>query len=112
MDSDDALREFRMSFIRVRPDGQPTRLGYPENVGRRSKIGGDPEWIQHDESPDCPNCHEAMIFVGQIDSLDAAPDQFGEDYVSFNEYMFGDCGMIYLFFCFACCHVSTVFQCY
>lgn len=65
---------------------------YPENVGRRSKLGGELDWNQGDESPECPRCHEAMAFVGQIDSLDAAPDQFGKDYVSFSEYMLATTG--------------------
>jgi hypothetical protein len=28
------------------------------------------------------------------------------------DYMFGDVGMIYVFFCFDCCHTASLMQCY
>jgi len=30
-------------------------------------LGGEPEWIQADETPDCPSCGEPMLFVAQLE---------------------------------------------
>jgi uncharacterized protein YwqG len=86
----------------------------PEAMGERSKLGGQPDWEQNDETPRCPDCGETMTFVGQIDSVEhesktnphavnaLSPDQ---------QYMFGDVGLIYVFFCFECSRPAALFQC-
>ena len=79
---------------------------YPENLGKRSKMGGVPDWIQENEIPVCPYCKNTMEFVCQIDSIDYGKK--GNE----KEFMFGDVGMLYNFFCFNCCKVDVVFQCY
>ncbi len=78
------------------------KLNYPNNLGKRTKLGGLPEWIQNNETPTCEKCGKEMSFVVQIDSL----DYNGKN----KEYMFGDVGMIYVFFCFDCETTESIFQ--
>jgi hypothetical protein len=83
-------------------------------LGLRSKLGGNPDWEQTDETPYCPHCKEELTFVGQIDSIehDAPNNPHRVDSLSGDQdYMMGDVGLIYVFFCFDCCHSTTVFQC-
>ena len=77
-----------------------------DNVGGRTKFGGEPTWIQEDDTPHCTECQKKMSFVGQIDSIDNLP----ENKNIVDDYMFGDCGMIYVFFCFDCSTTNSVFQ--
>lgn len=74
-------------------------------LGKRSKFGGLPDWIQNDETPKCDCCNKKMEFIAQLDSI---------DYTGFaqknTEYMFGDVGMIYVFFCKNCGTSKAVFQ--
>lgn len=74
-------------------------------LGKRSKFGGNPGWIQNDETPKCDCCKKKMEFVAQLDSI---------DFTGFSgrntEYMFGDVGMIYIFFCKTCGISKSVFQ--
>lgn len=82
-------------------DGTVDKFDY----GKRSKFGGSPDWLQNDETPKCPYCRKKMDFVAQIDSIDYT------GYANPNsEYMFGDVGMIYIFFCKNCGCSSSVFQ--
>ncbi len=99
-----------MLFERL-PAGQvlPRQLS-----GAGSKLGGQPHWEQGDETPSCPHCQLVMTFVGQIDSIEQDEkhnphrvDCMGDQ----QDYMFGDVGMLYVFFCFDCCHPEVVFQC-
>jgi hypothetical protein len=69
-----------------------------EGIGQRHKLGGTPDWIQPPEIPRC-SCDREMTFYGQLDSIG---DQF----------VLGDCGMIYVFVCFDCGDVEAVQQCY
>jgi len=91
------LRELGISFKKYE------RLPYPKNLGKKSKLGGDPEWIQEAEKVECPFCHKEMTFIAQIDSIDYSNEKY-------NEYIFGDIGMIYIFFCFECLQTKSVFQ--
>ncbi|MCQ2594283.1 MAG: hypothetical protein MJ196_03380 [Treponemataceae bacterium] len=75
------------------------------DLGKRSKFGGEPNWIQNDETPKCDCCKKKMEFVAQLDSIDFT------GYVNPNaEYMFGDVGMFYIFFCKKCGISKSVFQ--
>lgn len=65
-------------------------------VGSRHKIGGDPDWLQSDDTPKC-ECGKKMTFYGQFDSI-------GDD------YCIADCGMIYVFVCFDCYSTESVIQ--
>jgi uncharacterized protein YwqG len=93
------MRELKIDFLKT---GQ--NLEYPENLGKRSKLGGEPDWIQNDETPICPNCGSKMEFICQIDSIDYGKKKDEK------EYMFGDVGMLYNFFCFSCEEAKTIFQ--
>ena len=104
------LREYEVAFARGSRSRDPNR----HDLGLRSKLGGDPEWDQGDETPNCSSCNAAMTFVGQIDSIEhdfpnnphAVEALSGEQH-----FMFGDVGMIYIFFCFQCSETKSVFQC-
>ena len=55
-----------------------------------------------------------MVFVAQIDSVehDSKRNPRGRDCLGEQDYMFGDVGMIYVFFCFECSQPGCVHQCY
>lgn len=96
------LKEFKIEF-----SAQLDDLEYPDNLGKRSKLGGEPQWIQEEEVVYCSSCKDEMKFVCQLDSIDYT------GFVNSNvEYMFGDVGMIYTFFCFSCNTVESRFQSY
>ncbi len=102
------LPTYRISLTPISDDESDTRLGL------RSKLGGVPNWDQSDEVPNCPDCKRAMTFVGQIDSIhhDSKDNPHRIDCVSGKQlFMFGDVGLIYLFFCFDCLQPKAIFQC-
>jgi len=78
---------------------------HPKELGKRSKLGGEPNWIQKDETPKCPRCNKKMTFICQIDSIG-----YTGSAITTSEYMFGDVGMLYNFFCFDCGEPDIVFQ--
>jgi uncharacterized protein YwqG len=51
------------------------------------KLGGWPYWVQGSEYPNCPECHDQMALLMQIDSEDNL------------DYMFGDAGCAHLTQC-------------
>jgi hypothetical protein len=67
-------------------------MGYkwadPE-IGTRHRIGGQPNFIQSGETPNCPACKQEMTFYAQLDSIG-------------DEYDIADCGMIYVYLCYDC----------
>jgi hypothetical protein len=65
-------------------------------AGRRSKIGGAPDWIQKPSVPIC-TCGKPMTFYAQVDSV-------GDSIV------LADLGMIYVFVCFDCFETHAVLQ--
>jgi hypothetical protein len=54
-----------------------------------------------------------MVFIAQIDSInhDAEYNPHRVDCLSDQKYMFGDVGMIYVFFCFDCLESTSIMQC-
>ncbi|MFB3894696.1 MAG: hypothetical protein ACE14V_00175 [bacterium] len=105
------LRQYEMQFIPIIED-KPV-IEHKE-LGLRSKLGGKPDWEQYDETPICPSCNEKMTFIGQIDSIehDEPHNPHAVDCLSDDQrYMFGDVGIIYIFFCFDCLETISVFQC-
>ncbi len=70
-----------------------------KSAGKRHKLGGSPDWIQNDKTPDCLSCFTAMSFYGQLDCIG-------------DKIALGDCGMIYVFICFDCGETNTVVQCH
>jgi hypothetical protein len=114
-DLPDALREYRVRIIPTERAGpQPT---HPANIGRRTKFGGIPNGIQPADDDDvrrqCPQCFGRMHFVAQIDSFEHKdennPNRKDYDDVQF---MFGDVGMIYVWFCFNCLTPQATFDSY
>lgn len=71
----------------------------PDEVGKRSKLGGEPDWIQDEEVPLCKSCKRKMIFYGQLDSIG-------------DSICLADCGMVYVFVCFSCLETQSVLQFY
>ena len=65
-------------------------------IGRRHRIGGEPDWIQEDEPQTC-TCGKSMTFYAQLDSLG-------------DNVCLADCGMIYVFICLDCFETKSVFQ--
>ena len=72
------------------------RWARPE-IGTRHRLGGSPTFIQQDEIPVCPDCREPMTFYGQLDSIN-------------DEFILADCGIVYVFVCFACFEASAFIQ--
>jgi hypothetical protein len=60
-----------------------------------SQIGGHPAWIQDALYPECPKCHQTMIFVGQVACEDI------------DEYMEG---IYYAFLCSKCHATASCYQ--
>jgi hypothetical protein len=108
------LPEIRVLLERVKKGEQAVSVGYPENLGLRTKLGGKPDWIQSDETPECELCGEPMDFVAQIDSIEHENQRnpLSKPALGHQDYMFGDVGMIYIFFCFDCLQPSCVVQYY
>lgn len=60
-----------------------------------SQIGGLPTWVQDAEYPNCPDCDQKMLFIGQISN---------EDYDQWSE------GIYYCFVCANCNVTATTYQ--
>jgi hypothetical protein len=58
-------------------------------VGRRHRIGGEPEALTEAEFPHCRSCRGSMTFYGQLDSI-------GDDFA------LADAGVVEVFVCFDC----------
>ncbi|OGC68835.1 hypothetical protein A2415_02725 [candidate division WWE3 bacterium RIFOXYC1_FULL_39_7] len=108
------LKQYKVAL--EKSDSKESVAGtYPDNLGMRTKLGGNPDWIQNDETPICPSCNKKMSFIAQIDSVE---HQSGLNPNSVNalspdqEYMFGDVGMIYVFYCFDCGETLSLLQGY
>ena len=105
------LTPYRISLTPL-PDSGSAAATAP--LGQRSRLGGEPDWEQDDETPTCPDCRAAMTFIAQIDSIhhdDPANPHRIDCLGGKQEYIFGDVGLIYVFFCFECCQSEAVFQC-
>jgi hypothetical protein len=68
----------------------------PEDVGTRHRLGGSPEWIEKQDTPQC-SCGREMTFYAQLDSIS-------------DLFVLADCGIIYIFVCFDCFNVKAVLQ--
>jgi len=107
------LVEYRVRLKRIMPGERAVEADYPKNLGRRTKLGGDPEWIQGDETPHCTRCGSKMTFIAQIDSVEhlSRHNPHSREFKD-QQWMFGDVGMIYVFYCFKCCRSANVEQDY
>ncbi|HEY1088941.1 MAG TPA: hypothetical protein VGE37_14655 [Archangium sp.] len=68
-----------------------------EEIGRRHRLGGEPNFMQAEDWPACPGCRQRMSFYAQLDSIGDSVD-------------LGDCGMIYVFVCFDCFETKSILQ--
>ncbi|WP_040786410.1 DUF1963 domain-containing protein [Massilia niastensis] len=66
------------------------------DIGQRHRLGGSPDFIQTDDIPSC-SCGKTMSFYAQLDSIN-------------DEFILGDCGMIYVFVCFDCPETKSILQ--
>lgn len=67
-----------------------------KKAGLKSKVGGAPNWIQLDETPDCPKCKRPMAFALQL--------------ASDSRIAFGDMGLLYAFVCPECKTAASLVQ--
>gem|GEM_PF-2367763 len=72
-----------------------------ENLHR---VGGSPTWVQDTEYLKCPKCSRTMHFAAQIDS--------DLKLVDGSDWMWGDLGICYLYFCGDCSVTGVTYQCY
>lgn len=111
-DRPDVLREYRVKVIPA-SDAKAQR-DYVEDLGLRTKFGGTPDAIQsEDDFPSrCGECGGKLHFVAQLDSFEFKSEinpnrkDYGDE-----QFMFGDVGLIYIWFCFDCCTPTASFQC-
>lgn len=68
-----------------------------KEIGKRHRLGGEPNFLQQPDWPSCPHCRMPMSFYGQLDSIN-------------DEYIIADCGMIYVFVCFDCNETKALIQ--
>ncbi|SET02192.1 MULTISPECIES: DUF1963 domain-containing protein [unclassified Variovorax] len=69
-----------------------------DDIGKRHRLGGKPDFIQSSEIPKC-SCGKEMTFYAQLDSIN-------------DDYVIGDCGMVYVFICFDCLETKSILQFY
>lgn len=67
-----------------------------DEAGHRHKLGGAPDWIQGDMTPNCA-CGNRMRFYGQLDSIG-------------DRFCLADAGMIYVFVCAECWTTTSILQ--
>lgn len=107
------LREYRVTLSRATEEQPAIDLEYPDHLGLRTKLGGEPTFIHGGEVPNCSTCGTRLHFVAQIDSIEhnwltnPHAHQAKEQH-----FMFGDVGMIYVFYCFTCGQPSCVLESY
>jgi len=68
-----------------------------DQVGKRHRLGGQPNFLQQPDWPSCPSCQERMTFYGQLDSIG-------------DTTTIADCGMIYVFICLDCNETKSIIQ--
>jgi hypothetical protein len=109
----DILREYRVKIIPA-AEAAP-QPDHSKNIGTRTKFGGLPDGTQSGDDLEvrCPECSAKMHFVGQIDSFEynGKNNPNRKDYGQ-EQFMFGDVGMIYLWFCFDCLKPHATMECY
>ncbi|MEJ8640247.1 hypothetical protein WKI68_00115 [Streptomyces sp. MS1.HAVA.3] len=63
-------------------------------------LRGEPDWIQDDETPDCPSCATHMAFAAELE----------EDYDFATGANFGGGGRGYVFTCQPCGEAAFLWQ--
>jgi hypothetical protein len=111
------LREYKVILRKCELGERAIPLDYLETLGAgmATKFGGDPDWLQGEECPECLQCKHPMTFIAQIDSIEhqnQSNPHSRKPVEDDQQWMFGDVGMIYVFFCFDCLETRSVFQCH
>ncbi|OAH14271.1 hypothetical protein [Streptomyces jeddahensis] len=65
------------------------------------QLGGQPDWLQDDETPTCPTCTQPMDLVAQFEE--------GPDHAT--AMNFGGCGTAFAFACGPCTRAAFLWQC-
>ena len=109
-DGPEVLCEYRVKIV---PADESEPVGN-NDLGRRTKFGGVPNEIQGGQSGiTCPSCRKKMSFVGQIDSFEFDGRDNPNRRDAFDtQFMFGDVGLIYVWFCFDCRESLATMECY
>lgn len=71
-------------------------------ISNKSKLGGNPDWIQGKKDIICDSCKKEMLFYGQIDS----------NFDGIEEYLIADSGMLFIFLCEECGNLKTILESY
>ena len=109
-----SLREYKVKLTPCKPGEHAVKDPQdPSNDGLKTKLGGTPDWIQDDEWHRCTECKAPMTFVGQIDSFEVENKKNPNSHpAGKQDFMWGDVGMIYVFYCVGCAQASGVVQYY
>ncbi|MEV6207456.1 DUF1963 domain-containing protein [Kitasatospora sp. NPDC051914] len=95
------LGAVRAVAYRAAPGGDHARARLaPHSAAPLGRLGGEPEWLQYEQTPDCPSCEQEMAFVAQ---LEEGPD-------SLTAMNFGS-GCAYAFACEPCGSGAFLWQC-
>src|SRR5690349_17495075 len=97
-----SLPEFRVTLTRLKKGESAYPISddapHHEYQGRRTKLGGAPDWGQNENFPVCDSCKKKMTFVAQIDSVEHQSKSNPHSVPAGSKdqkWMFGDVGMIY-----------------
>ncbi|MEW2130422.1 hypothetical protein [Streptomyces sp. NPDC005435] len=80
---------------------RPHPAGTPAAEPVLGRLGGEPDWIQNDETPDCPSCATPMTFTAELEE--------GTDFAT--PVNFGGGGRGYVFHCRPCEEAAFLWQC-
>ncbi|MFD8910234.1 hypothetical protein [Streptomyces sp. NPDC059575] len=78
---------------------RPHPAGTPATEPVLGRLGGEPDWIQGDETPDCPSCATRMTFTAELEE--------GADFAT--SANFGG-GRGYVFHCHPCGEAAFLWQ--
>lgn len=79
----------------------PDAEAAPDDGAVLGQFGGEPEWIQNDETPTCPRCSTSMSFTASLEE--------GHDHAAAAN--FGGGGRGYIFTCRPCSEAAFLSQC-
>jgi hypothetical protein len=99
-----AFKPTEVQIVQISPRWQWQNDAASNGRENLNRVGGDPCWIQDSEYPTCPECGKRMVFLLQITS--DLPTIDG------GEWMWGDSGICYSFWCDECKVSGYLWQCY